>query len=109
LNRLRSGLAQEITARFAAVDKASTITRFGRVVSSFGETVEVSGLQAPAGARCLIEGLDGDWMPAEVVGFTAHTLKMMPERGRHGVRRGARVQQAETSWMPAVGWGLLGR
>lgn len=105
----RASLRKEAAGRISAPGRAQTISRVGRVIRSSGEIVSVSGLPAPTGARCLIEGADGDWLTAEVVGFDAEALKLMPEHGSRGITRGARVKQEEMTWMPAVGWGLLGR
>lgn len=109
LAAFRQALHDEAAARVNALPRAGTIARLGRVIRSSGDIVAVSGLPAPTGARCLIESADGNWVPAEVVGFDSDALKLMPEHGSRGITRGARVRQEETSWMPAVGWGLLGR
>lgn len=107
--RLGSELKQEVNARIKAIRPGDTLDRLGRVIQTSGEIVSVTGLPAPTGARCLIEAADGQWLPAEVVGFDTEALKLMPQGGTRGITRGARVRQAETTQMPAVGWGLLGR
>lgn len=109
IGELRNAVRADTAARFKALSGVRTIARLGRVIRASGEIVSVSGLPAPTGARCLIEGADGSWLPAEVVGFDAEALKLMPENGTRGITRGARVRQEETHSSPAVGWGLLGR
>jgi len=76
---------------------------------STGEVMYVSGLPAPIGARCMVESEDSGWLPAEVVGFEHDALLLMPERGTHGITRGARVRTQEVVQAPAVGDALLGR
>lgn len=105
----RAQLKADLTRRIESISLSETVARLGRVMRANGEIVAVSGLPAATGARCLIEGADGQWVPAEVVGFDADALQLMPERGTRGITRGARVKQAEAVQMPAVGWGLLGR
>lgn len=105
----RTQLGADLGRRIDAIELPDTFMRLGRVMRANGEIVAVSGLPAPTGARCLIESADGEWLAAEVVGFDADALQLMPERGIRGITRGARVKQAEAVQMPAVGWGLLGR
>lgn len=109
LDRLHAELRAETLGPVNALSPSETFARFGRVVRSSGEIVAVSGLPAPTGARCLIESAHGEWLAAEVVGFDADALQLMPERGTQAITRGARVRQSETVQMPAVGYGLLGR
>lgn len=103
------GLRDEVVRRTGALPADGMVDRSGRVVRVQGGVVEVTGLPAPAGARCLIEGSAGEWMPADVIGFDASVLKLIPHNGTRGIARGAVVRQVETEPMPCVGWGLLGR
>ncbi|HYW76230.1 MAG TPA: FliI/YscN family ATPase [Gammaproteobacteria bacterium] len=109
LEDLRETVRREAHYRLMRVSRTNTVARLGRVIRSSGEIVAVTGLPAPTGARCLIESADGEWLAAEVVGFDADALQLMPERGTRGITRGARVRQAEAVQMPRVGLGLLGR
>lgn len=106
---LCEGVLADASQRIGSVNVAESVVRYGRVIRLSGHLINVSGLPAPAGARCLIEGPDGEWLPAEVVGFDANALQLMPERGGRGIQRGARVRQDQAIQMPAVGWELLGR
>lgn len=102
---LREALAQ----RMGLVRDERLVDRRGRVVRVQGGVVTATGLPVPAGARCLVQGYGGDWLPADVVGFDASVLRLIPHRGTRGIARGAVVRQVEREPMPAVGWGLLGR
>jgi flagellum-specific ATP synthase len=85
------------------------VLRFGRIVRSEGEVLHASGIRAPIGSRCLISGEDGINRAAEVVGFDAGVLLIMPEQGMRGITRGARVRVQSESPSPLVGEALLGR
>lgn len=87
------------------------VLRFGRIVRSHGEVLHASGIRAPIGARCLIDAGEGEAeaRPAEVVGFQAGTLLIMPEQGMRGITRGARVHVQSEASAPLMGEGLLGR
>ncbi len=109
LQALVGACARRSRARLARALASDTVPRFGRVMRSAGDVMHVSGLPAPIGARCLVESEDSGWLPAEVVGFDRDALLLMPERGRHGITRGARVRTQEVVQTPAVGEALLGR
>ncbi len=85
------------------------VRRFGRIVRSNGEVLHATGISAPVGARCLIEMAPGADLAAEVVGFEAGTLLVMPEQGTRGVARGARIHVESTAPAPLMGANLLGR
>ena len=94
--------------RLRAALSVDLVCRYGRVLRANGETLRVSGLRAPIGARCMIEQNDGE-APAEIIGFEAGAMLMMPEQGTRGIMRGARVR-VETSHVAAMtGPALLGR
>ena len=96
-------------ARVGAATAVSPVRKFGRIVRSNGEVLHVSGIRAPIGARCLIEAEGEAELPAEVVGFEAEGLLVMPEQGTRGIVRGARVYIDRATAAPHVGDGLLGR
>jgi len=85
------------------------VVRLGRVVRSGGEVLFASGVRAPIGSACLIELEGGGELAAEVVGFEAGFLLLMPERGMRGVVRGARVRVESRAPAPMMGPALLGR
>ena len=85
------------------------VRRYGRIVKASGEVLHASGIRAPIGSRCLIDTQDGKSIAAEIVGFDAGALLIMPELGTRGVVRGARVHVASQSNAPLMGPALLGR
>jgi flagellum-specific ATP synthase len=85
------------------------IRRYGRVVRSHGDVLHASGIRAPIGSRCLIDTEEGLPLVAEVVGFDAGTLLIMPEQGKRGVVRGARVHVESRAPAPLMGPAHLGR
>jgi flagellum-specific ATP synthase len=95
--------------RIAPVAEADTVRRYGRITRATGEALQASGIRAPIGSRCRIELPDGFALPAEVVGFAAGALVMLPEQGARGVIRGARVYVETAAPAPRMGPGLLGR
>jgi len=105
LDELR-GLAGARVARALARDP---VRRYGRIVKASGEVLHASGIRAPIGSRCLIDRPDAPPIPAEIVGFDAGALLIMPELGLRGVVRGARVHVAAQSQTPLMGPDLLGR
>jgi len=98
-------------ARLAGALAGSDARRYGRIVRSAGEVLHASGLRAPIGSRCLIEAEAAGAAPlaAEVVGFEAGGLLVMPELGTRGVARGARIHVESTAAAPLLGPALLGR
>ncbi|NIF21775.1 flagellar protein export ATPase FliI [Candidatus Pantoea multigeneris] len=70
------------------------VRRYGRLVRATGLVLEVTGLQLPLGATCVIERHDGkqmDEVEAEVVGFNGQKLFLMPLEEVDGILPGARV------------------
>jgi flagellum-specific ATP synthase len=103
--RIRALAAERVQTALAT----DPVRRFGRIVRSNGEVLHASGIRAPVGARCLIEMEHGSALPAEVVGFEAGTLLVMPEQGTRGVMRGARIHIESRAPAPLMGLALLGR
>ena len=95
--------------RLQAALLTDPVRRFGRIVRSNGEVLHASGIRAPVGARCMIEMEHGTALPAEVVGFEAGTLLVMPEKGTRGITRGARIHVESRAPAPLMGTKLLGR
>ncbi len=81
----------------------------GRLCRSVGLTLQAEGLELPLGHGCQLQQDSGDWIPAEVVGFTAGLLHLMPVRHVHGVRPGTRVRPLSGGDRVPVGRQLLGR
>ncbi|MCB8874923.1 FliI/YscN family ATPase [Acidisoma silvae] len=85
------------------------VRRIGRVLRSQGDILHASGIKAPIGSRCLIDLGKGEQREAEVIGFDAGSLLLMPEQGPRGIPRGARVFVVSHAPSPLVGDALLGR
>lgn len=84
--------------------------------SSFGQLVKVNGLimtvaggQYSIGQRCQIQGVDGSWFDAEVVGFDGKTAYLMSLSMAAGLYAGARVRAVSSDSRMFVGKALLGR
>lgn len=84
--------------------------------SSFGQLVKVSGLimtvaggQYSIGQRCQIQGVDGCWFDAEVVGFDGKIAYLMSLSMASGLYAGARVRAVSTDNRLFASKALLGR
>jgi len=102
-------LRAEVEERMRPALAVDPVARFGRVVRSQGEVLFASGVRAPIGSSCSIEMEGGGLLAAEVVGFEAGSLLLIPEKGMRGVVRGARVKVEARAPAPLMGLGLLGR
>ncbi len=82
----------------------------GRVTRVVGLVVEAVGVEGAVGELCSIQGgARGESVDAEIVGFQAGRVLLMPLGSMDGVRPGAAVQrQGRSSGVP-FGPGLLGR
>ena len=80
------------------------LSRQGRVTRATGLVLEATGLQLPVGAACKVQiSPDQDrWADAEVVGFHADTLYLMPQSDISGLPPGARIVPAETLLLDTV-------
>ena len=79
------------------VQSSQPIARSGRITKATGLVLEATGLVLPLGAACRIqvsESLD-HWAHAEVVGFEADILYLMPHHEIMGLRPGALVLAIE--------------
>jgi flagellum-specific ATP synthase len=98
-----------LTAARVAGALVDPVRRYGRIMRASGEVLLAGGIVAPVGSRCLIEVAGAAGLAAEVVGFEAAGLLVMPEQGARGVVRGARVHVESLAPAPLMGPGLLGR
>ena len=84
----------------------------GRLLRMVGLTLEAEGLRAAFGSRCLVINDDSHkpvQVEAEVVGFSAGKLYLMPVGSLNGIAPGARVVPlADTGLLP-MGMSMLGR
>jgi flagellum-specific ATP synthase len=67
----------------------------GRLTRAAGLVLEAVGLKLPLGAGCLVEPPEGSAIEAEVVGFAAERLFLMPTGDVHGLMPGATVRPLE--------------
>lgn len=81
----------------------------GKLARATGMALEAVGCEVAVGGRCHIEGLGGDRVEAEVVGFAGDRLYLMPTGELRGVSPNARVIPARTAAQVKVGPELLGR
>ncbi|WP_416232925.1 flagellar protein export ATPase FliI [Castellaniella sp.] len=86
------------------IEVRQSTRRQGRVTRATGLVLEATGLQLPVGAACQVQvSPEHDlWADAEVVGFHADTLYLMPQSDTTGLRPGARVVPAETLLLDPV-------
>ncbi len=80
----------------------------GRVTRVVGLTIEAVGVQAPVGARCLVQA-PGGRVEAEVVGFAEERTYLMPIGDSRGLMPSARVLPIGDAYDARVGEALLGR
>lgn len=80
----------------------------GHVTRIIGLTIEVVGIKAAVGEKCLI-GRDANILEAEVVGFAGKHTYLMPSTDIRGIIPGARVVSSGSCYNARVGPGLLGR
>ena len=81
----------------------------GRLTRMVGLTLEAVGVRAAVGEHCNIELKDGSQVEAEVVGFSADRLYLMPCGAAHGLEAAAAVMPTRRSGVAPVGQALLGR
>ncbi len=84
-------------------------TPTGRLVGASGLLLESSGCALRTGQRCMIEGADGEWIAAQVVGFRDQVSYLMPFKKPDGLSTGARVLPAPESRSLMIGPSWLGR
>ncbi|MDH5437252.1 MAG: flagellum-specific ATP synthase FliI, partial [Gammaproteobacteria bacterium] len=81
----------------------------GKLTRMVGLTLEAVGCQAAIGGRCLIEAPGGHTVEAEVVGFSADRLFLMPTGDIRGLVPDSRVIPTGDVCEVEVGEQLLGR
>jgi len=91
------------------LDTAPPLIVEGKLTRMVGLTLEAVGCQAPIGSRCLVAGPGGGSVEAEVVGFGADKLYLMPTGDVRGIVPNARVIPSGRVYEAPAGEGLLGR
>ncbi|WP_349744271.1 flagellar protein export ATPase FliI [Roseateles cavernae] len=95
--------------RRVELDTVPVATPTGRLVGASGLLLESSGCALRTGQRCMIEGADGEWIAAQVVGFRDQVSYLMPFKKPDGLSTGARVLPAPESRSLMIGPSWLGR
>ncbi|HWJ05897.1 MAG TPA: flagellar protein export ATPase FliI [Steroidobacteraceae bacterium] len=101
--------AEMLAARGRLVATTPRVPVEGRLTRMIGLTLEAAGCQAAVGDHCEVVSPDGSRVEAEVVGFGAERLYLMPTGDIHGLRPDARVVPKPSAGRAAVGPKLLGR
>lgn len=81
----------------------------GRLKRVVGHAIEVEGCSVPIGGYCRIERGDGDFLDAEVVGFSGENLMLMPVGEIKGLAPNSRVFPQSDTYHVRVGENLMGR
>jgi len=81
----------------------------GRLTRVVGMILEASGCRAAVGDRCILRSRTGDQGVAEVVGFSAGKLYLMPTDPVYGLDPDTRVVPTVGSGLVEVGDSMLGR
>ncbi len=81
----------------------------GKLSRMVGLTLEAEGCRAAIGSLCQVETKSGDRIGAEVVGFSAGRIFLMPTGSTHGLEPGCRVIPLGKQSLAKVGFSLLGR
>jgi ATP synthase in type III secretion protein N len=88
---------------------ARTAKRTGKIVSAYGTTVRVTGIDAFIGQMCSIVSPDGSEVAAEVVGIEAGQCVLTPLAPLNGLSKDAEVHTKPEASTIGFGRGLLGR
>ena len=81
----------------------------GTLTRMIGLTLEAQGCRAAVGSRCMVTTAADEVVEAEVVGFNADSLLLMPTGNVHGVVPGSRVVPSQRVFEGRVGEQILGR
>ena len=91
-----------LARRKELVARVSPLPVEGRLTRMIGLTLEATGCMAAVGDRCEIRTTEGAAVEAEVVGFGADRLYLMPTGDLQGLRSGARVVPRTRAGQAAV-------
>jgi ATP synthase in type III secretion protein N len=86
-------MEDQLRDNLAALQKARTVTKRGRVVQAFGTMLKVTGIQARIGQQCqIVDPQNGERFLAEVVGFADGKVLLMPLSPLNGLSLDAEVE-----------------
>ena len=100
---------ERLSSCTSRVQKPIALTIEGKLTRMVGLTLEAVGCQAPIGGRCVISGIDGEEIEAEVVGFSGDKTYLMATDELRGLVPNARVVPSKEVYAASVGIGFLGR
>ena len=101
--------AERLAACRARITMSPPLIVEGKLTRMVGLTLEAAGCQAPIGARCNVQGPNGNPVEAEVVGFSGEKIYLMPTGDIRGLTPNARVIPTRHVSVAEVGEALLGR
>jgi len=101
--------AERLAACRARIATPPSLIVEGKLTRMVGLTLEAAGCQAAIGARCSVQGPEGEPVEAEVVGFSGERLFLMPTGDIRGLTPNARVIPTRHVSVAEVGDALLGR
>jgi flagellum-specific ATP synthase len=108
----RISLGKRLAAYAEAIKLPTQPVVEGRLLRMVGLTLEVEGLRAAMGSRCLVIN-DDSYHPvqveAEVMGFADGKIYLMPVGGLAGIAPGARVVPLPDTGRLPMGMSMLGR
>ncbi|HAF93894.1 MAG TPA: flagellum-specific ATP synthase FliI, partial [Pseudomonas sp.] len=108
----RVSFAKRLSTYGEAIALPSQPILEGRLLRMVGLTLEAEGLRAAVGSRCLVIN-DDSYHPtqveAEVMGFSAGKLYLMPVGSLAGIAPGARVVPLPNTGRLPMGMSMLGR
>jgi flagellum-specific ATP synthase len=96
-------------ARLKRVEHKASVQISGKVTKIVGLTIEADGPLLGIGTRCSIEGLDGNKILAEIVGFNDDRIILMPYGESEGIAPGSPVTNESYGNTVRVSDALLGR
>ena len=108
----RTSFAKRMAGYEEAVELPTQPVVEGRLLRMVGLTLEAEGLRAALGSRCLVIN-DDSYHPvqveAEVMGFSAGKIYLMPVGSLAGIAPGARVVPLPDTGRLPMGMSMLGR
>ncbi len=108
----RTRLVQRLAGYADAVQLPAAPVVEGRLLRMVGLTLEAEGLRAAFGSRCLVINEDSYnpvQVEAEVMGFSAGKIYLMPVGSLAGIAPGARVVPLPDTGRLPMGMSMLGR
>ncbi len=107
---MNAGIADFVDTLRLQVRQSPAATRLGRVVAVTGLIIEADGPNVGLGELCVLRSAREHFeVMAEVVGFRAERVLLMPLGDTTGLHAGCEVAACDRPAVPVAGPGLLGR